>query len=124
MRILASVSILFAATALTVPATACDLHGAGGMFGQLGGATWTDYNPAKAETDSFLLDEKLTDWNKRNAIPSAKAKSSKPSFSKVSTRASMAAQARLAKRTKLTKQDELQAASMAKSKTSSETASR
>ncbi len=98
MRILAATSIVLLTSALALPSVACDRHG--GMFGQLSGASWTDYNPATAESDALFLEEQLSKWHARNSEPSVEAKPAKPSFSKVTSRASLAAQARLAKKSK------------------------
>jgi len=102
MRIVTSASVLIIASAMALPSAACDRHG--GMFGQLGGASWTDYNPVTAESDALFLDEKLSEWHKLNAVPPAEVKPAKPTFSKASSRASVAAKTRLAKRALLTKQ--------------------
>jgi len=102
MRIVTSASVLIIASAMALPSAACDRHG--GMFGQLGGASWTDYNPVTAESDALFLDEKLSEWHKLNAVPPAEVKPAKPTFSKASSRASVAAKTRLAKRGMLTKQ--------------------
>jgi len=95
MRIVTSASVLIIASAMALPSAACDRHG--GMFGQLGGASWTDYNPVTAESDALFLDEKLSEWHKLNAVPPAEVKPVKPTFSKASSRASIAAKTRLAK---------------------------
>jgi len=94
MRIFASVSVVILASALALPAAACDRHG--GMYGQLSGASWTDYNPATAESDSLFLQKQLAKWHAKNAAKAAEVKPVKPSFSKASDRASLAAKARLA----------------------------
>ena len=112
MRILVSASVVLLATALSLPSAACDRHG-GGMYGQFGGASWADYNPTTADSDA-LLEEKLSEWHKKTLVPEAKPKAAKPTFSKVSSRASIAAKARLAKQAKLTAQDEVQPTSTAK----------
>jgi len=123
MRILISTSVLLISLALALPSAACDRHG--GMFGQLGGATWTDYNPAAAESDALFLEEQLTKWHEQNSEPAAKVKPAKPSFSKVTSRASLAAQARLAKRSKPSKETDAQAkVSLETSVKASETTSR
>ena len=102
MRILVSASVLIIASAMALPSAACDRHG--GMFGQLGGASWTDYNPVAAESDALFLDEKLSEWHKLNAVPPAEVKPAKPTFSKASSRASDAAKKRLTKRAQFMKQ--------------------
>jgi len=102
MRIIFSASVILLASALSLPSAACDRHG-GGMYGQFGGASWTDYNPTTAESDA-LLEEKLSAWNKKIADREAK-QAAKPTFSKVSSRASIAAKALLAKQAKFTAQD-------------------
>ena len=101
MRILVTASILVFASAAALPSSACDRHG-GGMFGQFGGASWTDYDPATAESDAMFLDQQLNEWHKKNAVPQEPVKPAKPTFSSASNRASIAAQARLAKKAKLT----------------------
>ncbi|MEP4051558.1 MAG: hypothetical protein ABJN22_04870 [Litorimonas sp.] len=106
MRILATTSIVIIASALSLPSVACDRHG--GMFGQLSGASWTDYNPATAESDALFFEEQLSKWHERNAKNAADAKAAKPSFSKVTSRASLGAQARLAKRSKPAKDANVQ----------------
>lgn len=105
MRILLSASVILLASALSLPSAACDRHG-GGMFGQLNGASWTEYNPAAAESDALFLEKQLSEWHKQNAVPSAKPK--KPTFSKVSNRASTAAKARLAAQAKIAKKENKQ----------------
>jgi len=102
MRILASASIILLASALSLPSAACDRHGAGGFYGQFNGATWSDYNPPLSESDILLEEEdSLSAWEKLKAVRPAAAPSKKPTFSKVSSRASDAAKARLAARAKL-----------------------
>lgn len=122
MRILISSSIVLLSAAFATQTLACDRHG--GMFGQLNGASWTDYNPATAESDALFLEERLSEWHKQNTVQPAEAKPTKPSFSKASTRAAMAAQARLAKRVNLEEQDKAKTTSTAASDTPSEMASR
>ena len=104
MKILVSTSVILIASALSMPSVACDRHG-GGMFGQLDGASWTEYNPAASESDALLMEQQLSEWHKQNAVQPAKAQPKKPSFSKVSLRASTAAKARLAAQAKLTERD-------------------
>jgi len=48
-----------------------------------------------------LMEQQLSEWHKQNAVPPAKAQAKKPSFSKVSLRASTAAKARIAAKAKL-----------------------
>lgn len=98
MRIFISTSALLIVSAFALPSFACDRHG--GTFGQLSGATWTDYNPASAESDALFLEKQLSKWHEQNSTSPAEVKPAKPSFSKVSSRASLAAQARLAKKAK------------------------
>jgi len=62
MRILLSASVILLASALSLPSAACDRHG-GGMFGQLDGASWTEYNPAAAESDALFLEKQLSETN-------------------------------------------------------------
>lgn len=101
MRILVSSSIVLLSVAFAAQSSACDRHG--GMFGQLGGASWTDYNPRQYEADALFLEEKINEWHEKNAVSPAEVKPAKPSFSKASSRASSAAQAKLAKRAILKK---------------------
>ncbi len=123
MRILVSASVILIASALALPSAACDRHG--GIFGQLSGATWTDFNPVTAEADALFLEKQLSEWHKQNGLPpAAEVKPAKPSFSKVATRASAAAQARVAKKVKLSKQDKAQPTSLVKSERSPDLASR
>lgn len=119
MRILFSASILTLACAIALPSTACDRHG--GMFGQLSGAGWTDFNPSTATSDALFLEEQLSEWHKQNPAPADAVKPAKPTFSKASSRAAFAAQARMAKRVTLSKQDK---AKPKKANTASEIASR
>lgn len=124
MRIIASATIILFASALSLPSAACDRHG-GGMFGQFGGSSWTEYNPAGAEADSLTLEEQLSQWHKQNAATTAKVPSAKPSFSKVSSRASTSAKARLAIKAKLRAKEKAELTSTAaKPEMSSETAAR
>ena len=113
MKIFVSTSVFLIASSMALPSFACDRHG--GMFGQLSGARWTDYNPATAESDALYLEEQLSKWHEQNAAKPAVVKPAKPSFSKVSTRASVAAQARLAKKDKLAQQDDAKAVVVVKS---------
>ena len=104
MRILLSASVVLLASALgALPSAACDRHGAGGFYGQFNGATWSDYSPPLSESDVLIPEDGLTSWDKDNAVPAAKPK--KPTFSKVSSRASVAAKARLAAKAKLALRD-------------------
>lgn len=96
MRTVLSTSVFALLAAVALPSEACDRHG--GMFGQLSGASWTDYNPATAESDALFLEQQLSKWHERNAQKREAVKPAKPSFSNASNRASIAAQARLAKR--------------------------
>lgn len=96
MKILLSTSVFALFAAVALPSQACDRHG--GMFGQLSGASWTDYNPATAESDALFLEQQLSKWHEQNAEKPAIVKPTKPSFSNASNRASIAAQARIAKR--------------------------
>ncbi len=100
MRIFATATLITLATAAALPAQACDRHG--GFFGQLDGANWMDYNPATAEADALFLEQQLSEWHKQNGVPAIKTKPKKPSFSSASNRAAKAAQARVAKKVKLT----------------------
>ena len=113
MRILLTASILVFASAAALPSSACDRHG-GGMFGQFGGASWTDYNPATAESDAAFLDEQLNEWHKKNAVPQEAIKPAKPTFSSASNRASIAAQARIARKAKLMQGGKVKSTSTAK----------
>lgn len=122
MRILVTASILVLATAAALPSSACDRHG--GMFGQLGGASWTDYNPETAESDALFLEKQLNEWHKKVSAPPAEVKPAKPSFSNASNRASMAAQARMAKKAKLTQTAKAETPSSAKPQNSAEIAPR
>ena len=112
MRILATVSILTIAAAAALPAQACDRHG--GFFGQLGGASWTDYDPATAEADALFIEQQLSEWHKQNELPPAEVKPAKPTFSSASNRAAKAAQARMARKAKLTQAAKTEGASSAK----------
>ena len=112
MRILATVSILTIAAATALPAQACDRHG--GFFGQLGGASWTDYDPATADADALFLAQQLSEWHKQNEVPPAEVKPIKPTFSSASNRAAKAAQARMARKAKLTQAAKTEGASSAK----------
>lgn len=123
MRILISASVILVTSALALPSAACDRHGGGGLYGQLGGASWTDYNPTVAESDALFLDEKLSEWHKLNAVPPAEVKPAKPTFSKASSRAAVAAKSRLAKRADFTKRVKAQS-SLKAARASNETASR
>ena len=115
MRVLMSASLLILGLALAPQSLACDRHG--GAFGQLSGASWADYDPALAEADSLFLEESLSKWHKENDVPRAVVKPAKPSFSKASTRASLAAQQRLAKKAQPKKQEIKAAASSMKTET-------
>lgn len=95
MRILFSTSVIVLFAGLALTTEACDRHG--GVFGQLTGASWSEYNPAAAESDTLFLEQQLSKWHKQNAEQPAVVKPSKPSFSNASNRASIAAQARIAK---------------------------
>ena len=102
MRILASSTIVLFASALAFPAMACDMHGGGGMFGQqLRAATWTEYQPTDDQPYTEMLEEQLSAWHKKNATAPVNTAPAKPTFSQVSSQASMAAKARLAKKTLL-----------------------
>lgn len=122
MRILTTASILLFATALASQASACDRHG--GMFGQLGGAAWTTYNSSQSSDHDFLMQDSLSQWIEKNNAQPAEVQPKKPSFSKVSTRASMAAQTRLALKAKRKKQEDEKAKAPATSETPSEMAPR
>ena len=122
MRLVTTVSIIFLASALASQSSACDRHG--GMFGQMDGAGWTDYNFGEDEFDSLFIEQQITEWHKQNPVAPAEVKPEKPSFSKASTRASMAAQARLAKRAKAEPQDKAQPSAATKTDKTPETASR
>lgn len=100
MRILATAAILTLAAATALPASACDRHGS--FFGQMSGASWTDYDPATADADALFLEQQLSEWHKQNAAPPAEVKPAKPTFSSASNRAAKAAQARMARKAKLT----------------------
>lgn len=102
MRILTSTTVTLFAASLALPAMGCDMHGGGGMFGQqLRGATWTEYQPTDDEPYTEMLEEQLSAWHKQNATAPVNTAPAKPTFSKVSSQASMAAKARLAKKTLL-----------------------
>ena len=98
MRILTTASAILLASALAMPAAACDMHGGGGFFGQFNGASWSDYTPPASESD---LEDSASEWEKRNASFTPLPKPKKPTFSKFSSRASAAAKARLAAKAKL-----------------------
>ncbi len=104
MRILLSASVLLLASALSLPSAACDRHGASGFYGQFNGASWSDYNPPLSESDVLIPEAELSEWDKQNVVPAAKPK--KPTFSKVSSRASVAAKARLAANAKRADQNQ------------------
>ena len=112
MRIFATATILTLAATTALPASACDRHGS--FFGQLGGASWTDYDPATADADALFLEQQLSEWHKQNAVPSAEVKPKKPTFSSASNRAAKAAQARMARKAKLTQAAKTDGASSAK----------
>jgi len=97
MRILFTASILTLAAATALPAQACDRHG-GFFFGQMNGASWTEYDPETADADELFLQEQLSEWNKQNGVPSVETKPKKPSFSSASNRAAKAAQARMVRK--------------------------
>lgn len=98
MRLLLSTSVFALFAAVASPSEACDRHG--GMFGQLSGSSWSDYDPTATESEALLLEQQLSKWHEQNAEQTAVVKPAKPSFSNASNRAAMAAQARMAKRTK------------------------
>jgi len=122
MRILASTAIILLTMAVALPAASCDRHG--GMFGQMNGSSWADYNPLQSEAEALLLEEQLSAWHEKNPAPVAKVKPAKPSFSNASSRASQAAQARLAKKVKLSQPETAQATSPKKPNRAVELASR
>jgi len=114
MRILLPASVILLALALSLPSAACDRHGAGGFYGQFNGASWSDYSPPLSETDILIPNEdELSAWEKQNVVPAAAPK--KPTFSKVSSRASFAAKARLAAKAKLAKKETVSAEEKAES---------
>jgi len=90
MRILVLASVVLLASALSLPSAACDRHGAGGFYGQFNGATWSDYSPPLSESETLFSEDELTAWEKKNDVPPAAAQPKKPTFSKVSSRASTA----------------------------------
>ena len=112
MRIIVTAAILTLAAATALPASACDRHGS--FFGQLGGASWTDYDPATADADALFLEQQLSEWHRQNAVPPAEVKPKKPTFSSASNRAAKAAQARMARKAKLTQAAKPEGASNAK----------
>jgi len=107
MRIFVSASVILLASALALPSVACDRHGGGGFYGQFHGAGWSDYTPPLSESDISLPEDEFSEWEKRNVVPPAapKPKSKKPTFSKASSRASIAAKSRLAALAKSAKSD-------------------
>jgi hypothetical protein len=112
MRILISASIITLASGLAAQAFACDRHG--GAFGQLTGASWAEYDPTLAEADTLFLEESLTKWHKENSVPPVDIKPTKPSFSKASSQAAMAAQERMAKKETQIKKQESEASQFMK----------
>lgn len=93
MKLALSLSVAALLSAIATPSFACDRHGGGWGGHQMGGAIWMPYNEFQTQADIFVPEAGNPDWVTPAATP-PKAPS-KPSFSRASSRAADAAQARL-----------------------------
>ena len=81
-----STAVIVIASATTVPAIACDMHGAGfGAFGNTG-ANWQPYSPRTYTEDPAFLDQNETDYAAVTPLPPKKVR---PSFSNAANRAAI-----------------------------------
>ncbi len=96
LRLFTIISLFFTASAVTLPASACDMHGGGFGFGNPT-ANWQSYNPRSYTTDPALLGLKDIEASAIKPIPPQKTR---PSFSNAANRAALIAKSRVAQKAK------------------------